>query len=163
MVEDLIQATLRLRPDRIILGELRGAEAFSFLRAVSSGHPGSMTTVHADDPRGAVKQLALMALQARANLQRQDVIDHVERVVAQGAWPISGHGVRGTRGRLYRRALDPQHRGRGIYRRHRPMVRRQRDGHALCLPQLVDLERRRPRSGAVVRVGSSKRRIFGLA
>jgi type IV secretion system protein VirB11 len=80
-VEDLLQATLRLRPDRIILGELRGAEAFSFLRAVSSGHPGSMTTVHADDPRGAVEQLALMALQAGANLRRQDVIDHVERVV----------------------------------------------------------------------------------
>jgi type IV secretion system protein VirB11 len=68
--EDLLQASLRLRPDRIILGELRGAEAFSFLRAVSSGHPGSMTTVHADDPRGAVEQLALMALQAGANLRR---------------------------------------------------------------------------------------------
>jgi type IV secretion system protein VirB11 len=80
-VEDLLQATLRLRPDRIILGELRGAEAFSFLRAVSSGHPGSMTTLHADDPRGAVEQLALMALQAGANLRRQDVIDHVERVI----------------------------------------------------------------------------------
>jgi type IV secretion system protein VirB11 len=80
-VEDLLQATLRLRPDRIILGELRGAEAFSFLRAVSSGHPGSMTTVHADDPRGAIEQLALMALQAGANLRRQDVIDHVERVI----------------------------------------------------------------------------------
>lgn len=79
--EDLLQASLRLRPDRIILGELRGAEAFSFLRAVSSGHPGSMTTVHADDPRGAVEQLALMALQAGANLRRQDVVDHVERVV----------------------------------------------------------------------------------
>jgi type IV secretion system protein VirB11 len=80
-VEDLLQATLRLRPDRIILGELRGAEAFSFLRAVSSGHPGSMTTLHADDPRGAIEQLALMALQAGANLRRQDVIDHVERVI----------------------------------------------------------------------------------
>lgn len=79
--EDLLQASLRLRPDRIILGELRGAEAFSFLRAVSSGHPGSMTTVHADDPRGAVEQLALMALQAGANLRRQDVVEHVERVV----------------------------------------------------------------------------------
>ncbi len=79
--EDLLQASLRLRPDRIILGELRGAEAFSFLRAVSSGHPGSMTTVHADDPAGAVDQLALMALQAGANLRRADVVDHVRRVV----------------------------------------------------------------------------------
>lgn len=79
--EDLLQASLRLRPDRIILGELRGGEAFSFLRAVSSGHPGSMTTVHADDPAGAVDQLALMALQAGANLRRADVVDHVRRVV----------------------------------------------------------------------------------
>jgi type IV secretion system protein VirB11 len=79
--EDLLQASLRLRPDRIILGELRGAEAFSFLRAVSSGHPGSMTTVHADNPAGAIDQLALMALQAGVNLRRADVVDHVRRVV----------------------------------------------------------------------------------
>lgn len=79
--EDLLQASLRLRPDRIILGELRGGEALSFLRAVSSGHPGSMTTVHADDPAAAVDQLALMALQAGANLRRSDVVDHVQRVV----------------------------------------------------------------------------------
>lgn len=96
-VEDLLQATLRLRPDRIILGELRGAEAFSFLRAVSSGHPGSMTTVHADDPRGAVEQLALMALQAGANLRRQDVIDHVERVVDVFVQLHRQDGVRAVR------------------------------------------------------------------
>lgn len=96
-VEDLLQATLRLRPDRIILGELRGAEAFSFLRAVSSGHPGSMTTVHADDPRGAIEQLALMALQAGANLRRQDVIDHVERVVDVFVQLHRRDGVRSVR------------------------------------------------------------------
>lgn len=48
---DLVSASLRMRPDRIILGELRGPEAFAFLRAVKSGHPGSMTTVHADSPQ----------------------------------------------------------------------------------------------------------------
>ncbi|MFT4251852.1 MAG: P-type DNA transfer ATPase VirB11 [Caulobacter sp.] len=95
--EDLLQASLRLRPDRIILGELRGAEAFSFLRAVSSGHPGSMTTVHADDPRGAVEQLALMALQAGANLRRQDVVDHVERVVDVFVQLHRQNGVRAVR------------------------------------------------------------------
>ncbi|WP_374406199.1 P-type DNA transfer ATPase VirB11 [Pelagerythrobacter sp.] len=46
--EDLLIAALRMRPDRIILGELRGGEAFTFLRAVNTGHPGSMTTIHAD-------------------------------------------------------------------------------------------------------------------
>jgi type IV secretion system protein VirB11 len=80
-VEDLLQASLRMRPDRIILGELRGSEAYSFLRAVNSGHPGSITTVHADTPRGALEQIALMVLQAGANLGRAEIIDYVEGVV----------------------------------------------------------------------------------
>ena len=46
--EDLLEASLRMRPDRILLGELRGKEAFTFLRAVNTGHPGSITTVHAE-------------------------------------------------------------------------------------------------------------------
>ena len=61
-VEDLLQASLRLRPDRILLGELRGREAFAFLRAVNTGHPGSITTIHADSPDGAVDQIAMLAL-----------------------------------------------------------------------------------------------------
>jgi len=80
-VEDLLQASLRMRPDRIILGELRGAEAYSFLRAVNSGHPGSITTVHADSPRAAVDQIALMVLQGGANLGRAEIIDYVGGVV----------------------------------------------------------------------------------
>jgi type IV secretion system protein VirB11 len=79
--EDLLQAALRMRPDRIILGELRGAEAFSFLRAVNSGHPGSVTTVHADSPHAALEQIALMVLQAGANLRRSEIIDYVSGVV----------------------------------------------------------------------------------
>ncbi len=79
--EDLLQASLRLRPDRIILGELRGAEAYSFLRAVNSGHPGSITTVHADSPRGAFEQIALMVMQKGVNLGRQEVVDYVSSVV----------------------------------------------------------------------------------
>ncbi|MCL5460131.1 Flp pilus assembly complex ATPase component TadA, partial [Loigolactobacillus coryniformis] len=65
--EDLVQASLRMRPDRIIMGELRGPEAATFLRAVNSGHPGSITTLHADSPRGAVDQLTLLVLQAGLN------------------------------------------------------------------------------------------------
>ena len=61
-VEDLLQASLRLRPDRILLGELRGREAFAFLRAVNTGHPGSITTIHADTPQGAIDQIAMLAL-----------------------------------------------------------------------------------------------------
>lgn len=80
-VEDLLQASLRLRPDRIILGELRGPEAFSFLRAVNSGHPGSITTVHADSPHAAMEQIALMVMQAGANLERAEIIDYIRSVV----------------------------------------------------------------------------------
>jgi type IV secretion system protein VirB11 len=80
-VEDLLQASLRMRPDRIILGELRGGEAYSFLRAVNSGHPGSITTVHADSPAGAVDQIALMVMQAGANLTRGEIVEYVGGVV----------------------------------------------------------------------------------
>ena len=79
--EDLLQASLRMRPDRIILGELRGREAASFLRAVNTGHPGSITTVHADSPAGAVDQIALMVLQAGLNLGRGEIADYVRGVV----------------------------------------------------------------------------------
>jgi type IV secretion system protein VirB11 len=75
--EDLLMAALRMRPDRIILGELRGPEAFTFLRAVNSGHPGSMTTIHADSPVRAVEQLALLVLQAGSRLAREDVRHYV--------------------------------------------------------------------------------------
>ena len=60
--EELLQASLRLRTDRILLGELRGKEAFTFLRAVNTGHPGSITTIHADSPEGAIDQIAMLAL-----------------------------------------------------------------------------------------------------
>ena len=71
--EDLLIAALRMRPDRIILGELRGTEAFTFLRAVNTGHPGSMTTIHADTPQRAIEQLSPLVLQARSTLRRAAV------------------------------------------------------------------------------------------
>lgn len=76
-MEDLLGASLRMRPDRIILGELRGHEAFTFLRAVNTGHPGSMTTVHADSPERAIEQIALLVLQAGTQLSREDVVHYV--------------------------------------------------------------------------------------
>lgn len=78
---DLVSASLRMRPDRIILGELRGPEAFAFLRAINTGHPGSMTTIHADSPEGAVEQLVLLVLQSGAGLSREDVRHHVYQSV----------------------------------------------------------------------------------
>jgi type IV secretion system protein VirB11 len=78
---DLLMGALRMRPDRIILGELRGNEAFTFLRAVNTGHPGSMTTIHADSPTRAVEQLALLVLQAGSRLNRDDVRHYVHESI----------------------------------------------------------------------------------
>jgi type IV secretion system protein VirB11 len=80
-VDDLLQAALRMRPDRIIVGELRGKEAFTFLRAVNTGHPGSVTTLHADTPSGALEQLALMALQTGTAMTHSDILAYVRSVV----------------------------------------------------------------------------------
>ena len=80
-VDDLMQASLRMRPDRVIIGELRGREAVTFIRAANSGHPGSLTSVHADSPRGAMRQMALMMVQAGANLSRADCENYIRDVV----------------------------------------------------------------------------------
>lgn len=76
-MEDLLNASLRMRPDRIILGELRGPEAFTFLRAVNTGHPGSMTTIHADSPERAVEQLVLLVLESGTHLDRDSIAHYV--------------------------------------------------------------------------------------
>lgn len=78
---DLVEAALRLRPDRIIMGEVRGAEAISWLRAVGTGHPGSITTVHANSPDGAVEQLALMSMTAGTELDRAELVDYIRATV----------------------------------------------------------------------------------
>lgn len=79
--QDLIEACLRLAPSRIIVGELRGAEAFSFLRAVNTGHPGSIATLHADTPKLAIEQLCLMVLQAGLAMTRQEIKNYINQVV----------------------------------------------------------------------------------
>lgn len=80
-IQDLLEATLRLRPDRIILGELRGKEAYTFLRAINTGHPGSICTLHADSPAGAIEQLSLMVLQANLGLTRDEIKDYVTSMI----------------------------------------------------------------------------------
>lgn len=65
---DLVRNALRMRPDRIILGETRGAEALDVLQAMNTGHDGSMTTLHANNPRDALTRLESMVLMANGNL-----------------------------------------------------------------------------------------------
>ena len=94
--QELIEACLRLRPDRIIVGELRGAEAFSYLRAVNTGHPGSIATVHADAPALAIEQLILMIMQADLGITRDQIKSYVESVIQ-----VIVQLKRGEKGRRY--------------------------------------------------------------
>jgi type IV secretion system protein VirB11 len=94
--QDQIEACLRLAPDRIIVGELRGAEAFSFLRAVNTGHPGSIATLHADTPALAFEQLVLMVMQAGLNMSRQEIKKYIHDVIE-----IVVQLKRGAKGRRY--------------------------------------------------------------
>ncbi len=80
-MQDLIEACLRLRPDRLMLGELRGKEAFTFMRAVNTGHPGSISTLHADTPALAMEQLILMIMQAGLGINREQIKSYVENVI----------------------------------------------------------------------------------
>ena len=77
----LLESALRMRPDRIILGELRGPEGFDFLEAINTGHPGSLTTIHADTPGLAMERLAGMALRAGTPLTRAELLDYARRTV----------------------------------------------------------------------------------
>ncbi len=65
---ELVRNALRMRPDRIIVGEVRGAEAFDMLQAMNTGHDGSMSTVHANSPRDALFRLENMVMMANLNL-----------------------------------------------------------------------------------------------
>lgn len=60
--EDLVRRSLRLRPDRIVIGEVRGGEAYSLLQAMNTGHDGSITTLHANSPKDALNRLETMIL-----------------------------------------------------------------------------------------------------
>ena len=94
---ELLQAALRLRPDRIVLGELRGAESVSFLRAINTGHPGSFSTIHANSLRGALEQLALMVMQTGIGLSRSDTIAYacgvIDVIVQLGRDPDGRRGI----------------------------------------------------------------------
>jgi pilus assembly protein CpaF len=85
----LVRHALRMRPDRIVVGEVRGAEAFDLIQAMSTGHDGSLGTVHANGPEEALWRLETLALTADRNLPAEavrrmlrsavDLIVHLER------------------------------------------------------------------------------------
>ncbi len=70
---DLVRNALRLRPDRIVVGEVRGPEAFAMVQAISTGHDGSMSTVHANSPQEAMLRLETLALSTETNVSPDSV------------------------------------------------------------------------------------------
>lgn len=89
-IRDLVRNCLRMRPDRIVVGECRGAEALDMLQAMNTGHDGSITTVHSNSPRDTMSRIETLVLMANANLPSRaireqvssalDVIIHQERL-----------------------------------------------------------------------------------
>ena len=89
-IRELVRNSLRMRPDRIIVGEVRGAEALDMLQAMNTGHDGSLSTIHANTPRDALARVETMVLMAGYDLPvkaiRQqvaaalDLIIHIERL-----------------------------------------------------------------------------------
>jgi pilus assembly protein CpaF len=76
-IRDLVRNALRMRPDRIIVGEVRGAEALDMLQAMNTGHEGSLSTVHANSPRDALNRLETMVLMAGYELPIKAIRQHV--------------------------------------------------------------------------------------
>lgn len=77
----LLEATLRMRPDRLIVGEVRGKEAMTFLEAVNTGHGGSMTTIHAETPQLALDRLAIAAGRANVPMSYADLRGYILRTI----------------------------------------------------------------------------------
>ena len=85
---DLVRSTLRLRPDRIIVGEVRGGEALDMLKAWNTGHPGGVATVHANSARSALYRLEQLIQEAVVTVPRRLVADAIDLIVF-----ISGRGT----------------------------------------------------------------------
>ncbi len=84
---DLVKSTLRLRPDRIVVGEVRGPEALDMLKAWNTGHPGGISTIHANDAIGGLYRLEQLVGEVAANIPRKLIAQAIDLVVF-----ISGRG-----------------------------------------------------------------------
>lgn len=80
-IRDLVINSLRMRPDRIIVGEVRGKEAFDMLQAMNTGHEGSMTTLHANSPKDALNRLETMVLMAGMEIPIKAIREYIENAI----------------------------------------------------------------------------------
>ena len=78
---DLVKNSLRMRPDRIIIGECRGSEAFDMLQAMNTGHDGSLTTIHANTPRDAISRVENMVLMANLDLPAKAIREQIASAI----------------------------------------------------------------------------------
>lgn len=108
-IQHLLESSLRMRPDRLFVGEIRGSEAFSFLRAINTGHPGSMSTVHADTPQGAYEQLAMMMQQAglSGGYSKHDLMSYIRMVIPIVIQLRRDGGKRGVSEIFFARVEEP--------------------------------------------------------
>ncbi|HEY1298213.1 MAG TPA: ATPase, T2SS/T4P/T4SS family [Chloroflexota bacterium] len=80
-IRDLVRNALRMRPTRIVVGEVRGAEALDMLLAMNTGHEGSLTTIHGNSPRDALDRLATLAMMAGERLAGEELVRMVSRTI----------------------------------------------------------------------------------
>lgn len=90
-IRDLVRNSLRMRPDRIIIGEVRGAEALDMLQAMNTGHDGSLTTIHANSPRDSISRLSTLVLMAGTELPekavKEQIVSAINIIVQQSRFP----------------------------------------------------------------------------
>ena len=98
-IRDLLRNALRMRPDRIVIGEVRGAEALDLLTALNTGHDGALSTLHANSPEDALRRLETLALMAGVGLPHDAVRDQVDARCG----PDRAHAPRGRRRAAARR------------------------------------------------------------
>jgi pilus assembly protein CpaF len=96
-IRQLVRNALRMRPDRIVVGEVRGAEALDMLQALNTGHDGSLTTVHANSPEDALRRVETLALMAGVGLPhgavREQVASALDLIVHQARLPDGARAV----------------------------------------------------------------------
>ena len=99
-IRDLVKNALRMRPDRIVVGECRGGEALDMLQAMNTGHDGSLTTLHANSPRDALARLETLVMMAGMDLPltavREQIASAIDIVVQQARMPDGKRVVTGV-------------------------------------------------------------------